>query len=591
MFNNLLWNTRTALVSIVAAAIVGTTSFVASAQVITVNTFEDVVDFAGAQRVSNLPGPDNVVSFREACIAANNTTGAQDIEFAIPLSGDGLPGGPGWQDGVVMLYMDFDVFILYDDETTVDFTTQTAFTGDTNPIGNEVGIQCSITAAGAPAIIVAGDRCIIQGLDRVNWAGYAIEISGNYNRVIGCTISGPLNSAVNVEGTVGWPVATGNVIGGTGIGEGNILAGVTVSGATDNTVIIGNTVRGRGVGIQGSTQYSFPCFNVRVGGPTPEEGNLLQGGGGIGQEGFPTGAKVSIVDADYVILQGNYIGTNDDGSAPYSQRAPIGVEIRNARNVTVCDNLISGIAITGQNHYAGIRFGEAVSVIGRCNNTQIYGNLIGTDATGSFGIPNLHGVVARPFTALDLPINTVVGGVLPGQANVIAFSEGTGVRIVGSNFGTVVGVQIRGNSIFSNGALGIDLLSSVGATGVSPNDPLDVDDGANGLQNFPVLKSAEQLGRERLRVVGALNSSPSASFFLDFFASPERDASGFGQGKTYLGYATVITDSTGNAFFTVKLSADVKTGWFVSSTATGKRSKNTSEFAQCVAVQNNRLGR
>ena len=79
--------------------------------------------------MADLPGPDGRVSFREACTAANNTTGPQTIAFAIPDE-----PGQEWNSGVATLYMDFYVFVLSDDETTVDFTTQTAFTGDTNPL-------------------------------------------------------------------------------------------------------------------------------------------------------------------------------------------------------------------------------------------------------------------------------------------------------------------------------------------------------------------------------------------------------------------------------------------------------------------------
>src|SRR5688500_6909637 len=53
-----------------------------SGETITVTTCNDVSDFSGAQQVSDLPGPDGRVSFREACTAANNTPGGQTIAFA-----------------------------------------------------------------------------------------------------------------------------------------------------------------------------------------------------------------------------------------------------------------------------------------------------------------------------------------------------------------------------------------------------------------------------------------------------------------------------------------------------------------------------
>jgi hypothetical protein len=47
----------------------------------------------------------------------------------------------------------------------------------------------------------------------------------------------------------------------------------------------------------------------------------------------------------------------------------------------------------------------------------------------------------------------------------------------------VTGLAIKGNSIFSNGGLGIDL----SLDGVTLNDPGDPDTGPNNLQNYPVI--------------------------------------------------------------------------------------------------------
>ncbi len=67
-------------------------------------------------------------------IAANNTAGPQTITFAIPQN-------EWWLfTNIALLKLEGGIFTITGDETTVDFSTQTAFTGDTNPDGNEVGI-------------------------------------------------------------------------------------------------------------------------------------------------------------------------------------------------------------------------------------------------------------------------------------------------------------------------------------------------------------------------------------------------------------------------------------------------------------------
>src|SRR5262249_58258690 len=99
--------------------------------------------------------------------------------------------------------------------------------------------------------------------------------------------------------------------------------------------------------------------------------------------------------------------------------------------------------------------------------------------------------------------------------------------------------SIRGNSIFSNGGLGIDL----GNDGVTVNDHLDPDVGPNNLQNYP-LATAVVPGAST-EILGSLDSLANTTFALDFYASPTADPSGFGEGKRYLGSANVTTDVNG----------------------------------------------
>lgn len=143
--------------------------------------------------------------------------------------------------------------------------------------------------------------------------------------------------------------------------------------------------------------------------------------------------------------------------------------------------------------------------------------------------------------------------------------------------------RITGNSIHSNNALGIDLITPSFATGVTPNDTLDVDAGGNGLRNYPVLSSATLVGPQTL-VSGVLASAPSASYRVEFFASPACDSSGFGECEPYLGGATVSTDAAGDASFSVWLPASAPSGSFVTATATREPLGATSEFSACIAL-------
>jgi hypothetical protein len=549
----------------------------ASAQTVTVTTVDDVVDFAAPKTVAQLPGPDGRVSFREACTAANNTPGPQTIAFAIPASEWWL------MSTIALLRQEHGIFLLSDDATTVDFTTQTDFTGDTNPNGREVGIYgLEPNAWGVASIYVTGDGCTIEGLDRVMQRGHAVQLVGNDNRVIGCTISGPLHSAVYITGGFGGAPATGNVVGGTGPGEGNVLSaggdGVRIDAPAAGNVVIGNRLGGtyHGVQVRGS-QYTTTADGNRIGGPTPAERNVIAGAGKYGEEGFPDGSQVNVEWAVGTVIEGNHIGTTADGMAAAGGKGPVGIELRtNAAGTIVRGNLISGIVVQGVNHYAGQTFGTGIVLGNGSEGSIVQGNRIGTDATGQGPLPNLDGVTDFAWLWADPAAGARIGGTEPGQANTIAFNQRAGVQLATQ----VSGVTLSGNSIHSNGLLGIDLLPA----GPTPNDPLDADTGPNGLQNRPLLLSATIApggGPAGAEVAGELDSLPGQTFVVECFANAACDASGSGEGETFLGSVQVATDGAGHAAFAAQL-PEVAAGSWLTATATHVATGNTSEFSACL---------
>ncbi len=538
-------------------------------ETITVTTLHDTFDTGGFQTVADLPGPDGKVSMREAVMAANNSAGPQTIEFAIPASEFWL------LTDRAILRMEDGAFELTDNATTIDFTTQTDFTGDTNPDGWEVGIYgLQPNAWGVAAIFIHADNCVIKGLDRVMQRGYGVHIMGNNNRVIGCTISGPLHGGVRVAGLFGGtPEPTGNIIGGTEPGEGNTLSGgswgVSVEGPVRDTTVIGNTMSGPGAGIRVVSAPGSNLFavNTRIGGPTAAERNIISGSGRYGEEGFPQGAQVSLVSSIDTIVEGNYIGITPDGSARQPQRGIYGIQLSSAENTLIRGNVIGGIAITGTNHAAGQRFGTGIAVQGNSTDTVIENNLIGTDATGQSPIPSLVNLAVSPFIASELPVGVTI------RNNTIAFAETIGVLITGN----IQDALISRNSIFENGGLGIDL----GGGGPNFIDPLDADTGPNGMQNFPSLAAAV-IENGTTSITGDLHSTPNTTFTLEFFASAACDPSGFGEGRTWLGQAVATSDSGGNAPFNASVAVTTPGEW-ITATATSSAGA-TSEFSACITA-------
>jgi hypothetical protein len=212
------------------------------------------------------------------------------------------------------------------------------------------------------------------------------------------------------------------------------------------------------------------------------------------------------------------------------------------------------------------------------DGTVVMGNMIGTDATGFSPIPNHRGVDLNLFPPNLVPSGTIIGGALEDEGNLIAFNELEGVR-VGGNVSTA---HLTGNSIHSNGTLGIDLLKTNGTGGVSTNDSGDADGGGNKQQNFPVMTLAEG-DSSQITLGVTLNSTADATFTLEFFANSECDLSGYGEGERFLGALEVLTDGSGNATFEQSFVAAVAEGEAITSTATDPDG-NTSEFSACLAA-------
>jgi trimeric autotransporter adhesin len=233
-------------------------------------------------------------------------------------------------------------------------------------------------------------------------------------------------------------------------------------------------------------------------------------------------------------------------------------------------SVVGGTASGDRNVISG-NLGPGIALDDGCVFSELTGNFIGTDlaGTGSFG--NQGAGIYIPGHAADARI----GGTNAGAGNVIAFNNSGGVHV---EFFLAQGISISGNRIFSNGGLGIDLAGLASPFGVSTNDLGDADFGANQLQNFPIITNAV-IGSMTTTIQGRLNSQPNTPYALDFYANTNCDASGHGEGESYLGRAGVTTDSSGNASFEVVLPG-ASAGSNVTATATDPLG-NTSEFSPC----------
>lgn len=332
-----------------------------------------------------------------------------------------------------------------------------------------------------------------------------------------------------------------------------------ISVAASNVTVVGNfigTDPSGTIGKHGTIGIVAQALpnNLTVGGPGAADRNLISGHIFYGVELPNTGTTTGH------LIQGNYIGTDITGTLSLDTPTSLQAGLVDMGGVSILGNLISG------NSNLGIHTVAAVT---------LQGNLIGTQRDGTSPLPN--GLGPNGPGVLLQGAGSTVGGAAAGQANIIAFNKGAGINVNYTSFGN----RISQNSIYSNNALGIDLTG----TGIPlANDPMDPDaDSGNRGQNYPVLTSAA-VGGGTAAISGTINSNPSTALHLEFFANVACDASGYGQGQTFIGATDVTTDGSGNAAFGPLAFAGVPPGQGVITSTATNTSGDTSEFSQCLSA-------
>ncbi|MBN2556756.1 MAG: right-handed parallel beta-helix repeat-containing protein [Anaerolineales bacterium] len=326
------------------------------------------------------------------------------------------------------------------------------------------------------------------------------------------------------------------------------------------------------------------------------------------------------------VLQGNIIGVAADGATPIHN--DVGILL-----VMGADNTLVGGAEPGEGNLvsASTRNG----IISYAEHITLYGNLIGTDITGSYAIPN------GSSGLYVMGGYTQIGGGSPGQGNVISGNVSNGIWINDDNNviqGNHIGTDITGTVLIPNGWSGIESEANpvIIIGGATPNlgniimgnhsHGLFIDDFAMGsfIANNIIARNVgcgialtesvneNTITQNSIYDNGGLgicihqggdvtngdieppvlsggpgttiSGSACPNCLIEFFIA-DPDPTGFGEGKTYLdlGYA----DSNGD--FSVPLSG-IGFCQQITATATYTTSWSTSEFSQnvyanCIQMQ------
>ena len=390
---------------------------------------------------------------------------------------------------------------------------------------------------------------VIRGLIINRYAsGNGVWLQGVNNRVegnwIGLTSAG---TAASGNGTGVRVSGSGNTVGGTTAAARNVISGNLGSGViVENATSSGNVILGNFVGTNAAGTAAVPNQGIQSGvfilnAPGNTVGGTAAGAGNVISGNAQHALTLVGSTATGNQIQGNFIGTAANGTSPLANTG-IGIDIVTAPGNTVGGAGNARNVVANNNNGMQIRTGA--------DNNVVRNNLIASNGGTGIRIEDASG--------------NRIGGVNPGEGNTIQ-NNGTGIVVFTA---TSARNSILGNSISGHTFLGIDIDSD----GITANDPGDADVGPNGRQNFPVLTPGAG------GVQGTLNSAPNGNFLIQFFGNTACDASGNGEGATFLGSTSVATDANGNA--TIPLFPAV--AQFVTATATDAF-ENTSEFSACVA--------
>jgi titin len=335
------------------------------------------------------------------------------------------------------------------DQVTIDATTQPGYAG--KPVielngastgGTTIGLRFGLGSDGSSLRGMAINRFPAQGIDISSASSIAIQ--GNF---IGTDVNGTLargNGGVSSPGI--YVKSSGNLIGGTNTGDGNLISGGNVVGIyfqnASNNVVQGNFVgvNAAGTAALGNQNNGIlinPGSGNLIGGPFSAARNLIAGNNASGV--YLSGASTGNV------IQGNLIGTDISGSYAISN-ATDGITLNGTPGNMIYSNLVSA---NGQE-------GVFISGSGAIGN-RVLGNFVGTDVTGTIALGN-H------FAGVHVSSGggNQIGGTNAGDGNVISGNVLDGVTLNNITFtnsvlGNVIGLNAAGTSPLHNSQNGISI--------------------------------------------------------------------------------------------------------------------------------------
>jgi Right handed beta helix region len=439
-------------------------------------------------------------SLRAAITSANSNPSPSTIDFEIG-------------SGIQHIYLESALPAIAN-PVTLDGSTQPGFSGTPLIVldGTSAGATAGLTINGGDSTI---RDLVIHGFDGsgIVLAGPGGNVvSGDY---IGTDVTGT-KAFANGQRGIEVDGSSNNTIGGTTAGAGNVISGnswtgLLISGGSDN-VIEGNKI---GTDVSGTKPLGNEVFGIRLFSTTGNQiGGTSPGAGNVISANEETGVSLDI-DSIGNTLQGNYIGTDASGSAALGNHQR-GVDLTTSADNTIggtasgAGNVISanswsglvlesgsfgnviqhnriGTDVTGtqalpnvgdgivlsaaNNNTVGGTASNAGNLISGNGSSGIYikngsfenvvqGNEVGTDVNGTAALGNEErGIV------IDGAWNNEIGGTEDGSGNLISGNVWSGVVV--SNYamdnqvqGNLIGTDKSGTLALGNGGSGVRITGS-----------------------------------------------------------------------------------------------------------------------------------
>ncbi|MFO0940973.1 MAG: PKD domain-containing protein [Pirellulales bacterium] len=304
--------------------------------------------------------------------------------------------------------------------------------------------------------LIAGSSQVAVGVD----SGISsVAIRGNF---LGTNVTGTaaLGNDIGIRNN-----GTGTIIGGSGPGQGNVISGnrqgVFLDQFSSATVLQGNRI---GTNAQGTSALATQDTGVLVFGSNHTlgagAGNLISGNSSYG-------IVISGSGVSGVTVTGNFIGTNQSGTSAIPNGT--GIQIMAGAH----DNTIGGVTtgsrnLVSGNSGAGVRLDGSIG--GGVSGNLIKGNYIGTNASGTAAIPNNIGI--DEFVSTNTIIGGTgasEGNVISGNTTYgvrLNSTQGT-LRL----YGNLIGTDASGMNDLGNGSDGVYLAFNVADQTIGGDQP------------------------------------------------------------------------------------------------------------------------